>query len=224
MDLLDDFSAFGGGDSATAFSSPGLQTGYDLSASVSSSATNVATVSPQDLLIQDPFMSAPNSAALTALTSPSTYSGTPPMMGNHGLTSPEWEKADFVPDYWYPLFPPQKDDSPSSGSDSPEKSDGLEATESTHSGRRKKSGTPGRHSSVSGVGSRKRDKPLPPIVVEDPNDVVALKRARNTLAARKSRQRKAERFEELEEKIAKLEAERDYWKKKALGYGLTEEH
>jgi hypothetical protein len=43
-----------------------------------------------------------------------------------------------------------------------------------------------------------------------------MKRARNTLAARKSRQRKMQRFEELEDKIAKLEAERDHWKNIAL--------
>jgi hypothetical protein len=72
---------------------------------------------------------------------------------------------------------------------------------------------------VSGVGSRRRDKPLPPIIVEDPHDVVAMKRARNTLAARKSRERKVQKFDELEEKIAKLEAERDHWKRIALGRG-----
>jgi general control protein GCN4 len=69
------------------------------------------------------------------------------------------------------------------------------------------------------VNSRKRDKPLPPIIVEDPNDTVAMKRARNTLAARKSRQRKMQRFDELEDKIAKLEAERDHWKDIALRRG-----
>ena len=43
-----------------------------------------------------------------------------------------------------------------------------------------------------------------------------MKRARNTLAARKSRERKAQRFEDLEDRIAKLEAERYHWKKIAL--------
>ncbi|KAI0443962.1 hypothetical protein F4803DRAFT_512796 [Xylaria telfairii] len=59
---------------------------------------------------------------------------------------------------------------------------------------------------------RSRDKPLPPIIVDDPDDMNAMKRARNTLAARKSRERKFQRLEELEEKIAKLEQERDNWK------------
>jgi hypothetical protein len=66
--------------------------------------------------------------------------------------------------------------------------------------------------SVLSAASRKREKPLPPIIVEDPNDTIAMKRARNTLAARESRQRKMEQFEKLGEHIAKLEAERDRMK------------
>ena len=74
-------------------------------------------------------------------------------------------------------------------------------------------------SAAAGVSARKRNQPLPPIVVEDPNDTVAIKRARNTLAARKSRQKKMERFDELEAEIAKIAAERDMWKAKALARG-----
>ncbi|TAQ90368.1 hypothetical protein B7494_g1329 [Chlorociboria aeruginascens] len=43
-------------------------------------------------------------------------------------------------------------------------------------------------------------------------DSIATKRTRNSAAARKSRRRKMERFEELEYSISKLEAERDHWK------------
>ncbi|SZF04524.1 unnamed protein product [Blumeria hordei] len=64
--------------------------------------------------------------------------------------------------------------------------------------------------------SRKRAKLHEPIYIEDPNDTVAIKRARNTLAARKSRQRKMQRLWELEEEICKLKSERDQWKKIAL--------
>jgi len=73
-------------------------------------------------------------------------------------------------------------------------------------------------SSLSGVTSRKREKipPLPPIIVDDPNDTIEMKRARNTLAARKSRQRKMQRFEEMEDEIARLTAERDHWKSLTL--------
>ena len=63
---------------------------------------------------------------------------------------------------------------------------------------------------------RRRHEPLPPIIVEDPSDTLAMKRARNTLAARKSRERKAQRFDELEERIKVKAAERDYWQSIAL--------
>ncbi|KAK3333726.1 putative control protein [Cercophora scortea] len=227
---MDDFVAFEGGASTTAYSSPALQSVFDLSGSVSSS-TNMGTVSPQDLLIQEPFMSAPNSSALTALTSPSMYGESPdfdsfdvsPNFGSHDL--------DAGSDVWYPLFPqanPQQElhqpaanaeQSPATGSED------LEVVETAPSQKRKPGHSPptGRHSSVAGVNSRRRDKPLPPIIVEDSTDTVAMKRARNTLAARKSRERKAQRFEELEEKIDKLTADRDYWKNLALSHGAPNE-
>ncbi|RAL62999.1 hypothetical protein DID88_004085 [Monilinia fructigena] len=68
-------------------------------------------------------------------------------------------------------------------------------------------------------GIRKRDKALPPIIVEDPNDISAMKRARNTLAARKSRQRKMQKMEDLEDQLAKALQERDHWKAIALRRG-----
>ncbi|QLI67750.1 Cross-pathway control protein 1 [Metarhizium brunneum] len=220
---LDEFTAFEGGAS-TAFSSPAAPSVMDFGGSMSSSTSNLGTVSPQDLLVQDPFMSAPNSSALTALTSPSIYNESPDFDGYD--VSPNFGSADFETsgDPWYPLFP---QDSSHSGpelklEDSPaQNSDDIDSVGPVSgSGNRKKATnsptSSGRHSSVAGVGSRKRDKPLPPIIVEDPRDTVAMKRARNTLAARKSRERKAQRFDELEDRIAKLEAERDHWKKIAL--------
>lgn len=219
---LDEFTAFEGG-AHTAFSSPAVPTNFDFSGSASSSTSNLGTVSPNDLLVNEPFMSAPNSSALTALTSPSVNES--PEFDAYDV-SPNFGDADFggpQPGNWFPLFPTESLGSEQNVDASPaQKSDDLEDVEhgASGGGRRKSansppSGTP-RHSSVSGVNSRKRDKPLPPIIVEDPSDVVAMKRARNTLAARKSRERKAHRFEELEERIAKLEAERDHWKNIAL--------
>ncbi|UNI18175.1 General control protein [Purpureocillium takamizusanense] len=219
---LDEFTAFEGG-AYTAFSSPVVPSAVDFGGSMSSSTSNLGTVSPQDLLVQEPFMSAPNSSALTALTSPSIYNESPDFDGfdvspNFGTTD-----LDGSGDPWYPLFPQESASGPEqtqSLDNSPaQQSDDLDSVGQgfAGSGRKKGSGSPtGRHSSVAGVNSRKRDKPLPPIIVEDPNDTVAMKRARNTLAARKSRERKAQRFEDLEERIAKLEAERDHWKKIAL--------
>ncbi|TRX89069.1 hypothetical protein FHL15_010088 [Xylaria flabelliformis] len=71
------------------------------------------------------------------------------------------------------------------------------------------------------VSPRRRDRPFLPIILEDP-DAISMKRARNTLAARKSRERKAQRLEELEEKIAKLEQERDNWKNVAMKHGAED--
>ncbi|KAM5382770.1 hypothetical protein ACJZ2D_002353 [Fusarium nematophilum] len=218
---LEEFTAFEGG-AHTAFSSPAVPTVFDFGGSASSSVSNLATVSPQDLLVQEPFMSAPNSSALTALTSPSIYNESPDFTDGYDV-SPNFGSADFdtAGDPWFPLFPQDTSGVPekSSMENSPaEKSDDLESVgRSSSSSRRKSGASPStRHSSVAGVNSRKRDKPLPPIIVDDPGDIVAMKRARNTLAARKSRERKAQRLEELEDRIAKLEAERDHWKRLAL--------
>jgi len=187
----------------------------------------MGTVSPQDLLVRDSFASAPNSTAFTNLTSPSTYDESPeydnnfdvsPFVGNNGDLD-----HTLGGDPWYPLFPqddqaePKVDQSPLLPEEELEVSEQLRASNSRR--RSNTASSPNGHSSVSGVNSRKRDKPLPPIIVDDPNDTVAMKRARNTLAARKSRQRKMQRFEELEEEIAKLKAERDHWKDIALRRG-----
>lgn len=223
---------------STAYSSPAVPTVFDLNGAAGN-ASNMGTVSPQDLLIKEPFMSAPNSTALTNLTSPSIYNESPEFNDAFDV-SPHFGSSDFdtsagSANGWFPLFPdadtsvtsaavPPTAAVISAGSDqSPvEKSDDAAAPQRPASGhQRRKSGSspPGRHSTVSGVSSRRRDKPLPPIIVEDVTDVVAMKRARNTLAARKSRERKAMRLEELEDRIQKLEAERDHWKRIALARG-----
>jgi hypothetical protein len=221
---LGDFASFEGGGASSAYSSPALHSVFDFGSSASSTSTNMSTVSPKDLLVHEPYMSAPGSSTLTALTSPSIYNESPEFNDNFDV-SPHFGSSDFdngSNDPWFPLFPPEDgaDDKPMDRSPA-QNSDELEVVEFTAASSRRKSGNsppsgPSRHSSVSGVGSRRRDKPLPPIIIEDPSDSVAMKRARNTLAARKSRERKAIRLEELEEKIARLEEERDHWKQIAL--------
>jgi general control protein GCN4 len=213
---LDGFTSLEGG---TSYSSPAIPTVYDLT-SASNSASNMGTVSPHDLVLHDPYASAPGSTAFTALTSPSEYNASPEFDSYD--VSPAFGAADLeAPDVWYPLFPQAESHAvqPTAASQSPEKEDQLEVVEPTTTSRRKSGHSPpsGRHSSVSGVNSRRRDKPLPPIVVDDPHDTVAMKRARNTLAARKSRERKAQKLEDLEAEIEKLTAERDHWKRRALG-------
>jgi hypothetical protein len=56
----------------------------------------------------------------------------------------------------------------------------------------------------------------------DPNDKVALKRARNTLAARDSRQRKHELVNSLTERTQELEAEVEKWKAIAYAQGYKD--
>jgi hypothetical protein len=220
-DALGDLTWGEGGIATPAYSSPGAGA-YDFGvSSASSSTTNIGTVSPHDLLI-----SAPNSTAFTNLTSPSFSNESPEYIDSFDV-SPNFGSNDFdngASDPWYPLFPqdtsvadsfptPALDESPI------DKVEDLEVVEPAPQPRRKSGNSPsshGRHSSVSGVNARRRDKPLPPIIIDDPSDTTALKRARNTLAARKSRERKAQRFDELEEKIAKLEQERDHWKRIAM--------
>ncbi|KAH7324395.1 hypothetical protein B0I35DRAFT_161193 [Stachybotrys elegans] len=66
---------------------------------------------------------------------------------------------------------------------------------------------------------QKEDDPSSSLILD-----AALKRARNTLAARKSRERKAQQLEEAEERIKKLEEELAHWKKVAhLRSNLTDE-
>jgi len=236
----DDLSGFQNGASATAYSSPGVRSVFDFG-TANTSAPNMETVSPHELLLGTENlygMSAPNSAALTTLTSPSTYDASPGF-DNRFLISPDFGSNDYVPGCdptsWFPLFPsetPNKaenvEDSPATNSEELEPAAGKRVT-SGH--RRKSSHSPlsGSHSSVAGVKPRRKDKPLPPIIVADPTNPTLMKRARNTLAARKSRQRKAERVEELEEMVENLTAERDHfkaqldhWKSLAVQAGVKE--
>lgn len=219
MNSLEGFTAFGGGVS-TVFSSPAISS-RDLDVGSVPGSAHLDTVSPGELLIRDQF-SAPNSTAFTNLTTPSDF-GESPEFENYEV-SPNFGDIDTgSADHWFSLFPESTITDPATVSikspiEVPAEAENF-VTDSLP--RRKSSNSPpsshhGRHSSVSGVNSRRRDKPLPPIIVDDPNDTVAMKRARNTLAARKSRERKAQKLEELEEKIAKLEEERDHWKRIAL--------
>lgn len=228
---LGDLATSGCGGASSEFPSPAFE--LDLDGSLSRTTSHVGTVSPQDLLLS-PYMSAPNSSALTALTSPSIFNESPDVGGDFEV-SPDFGTSDLdcCSDQWYSLFELRNgdrgvakgaDNSPAqqpAGAVPPaQETDADSIHQSTvKSGRRKASrpsdnGRPS-FSSVSGVTARRRNKPLPPIIV-DPNDPVALKRARNTTAARRSRLRKAERAEELEQLVISLRAERDHWKSIAL--------
>ncbi|KAI9840684.1 MAG: hypothetical protein M1837_001360 [Sclerophora amabilis] len=213
-DFVPDEGAFFGPE----FTSPQFHPVNDMTASFES--TNTGTVSPQDLM-RDPHASLPPSSTMTNLTSPSlndspdfeTYDNSPFVFNADN---------DVGPDAWFSLFPGtggERVNSPDLANDL------QEATASAlASGPPNQRTSPrpsplvarGKYSPISGVTSRKRDKPLQPITVDDPTDTTKIKRARNTLAARKSRQKKVEKFEELERMIEDLKADRDHWKGLAL--------
>jgi hypothetical protein len=69
-------------------------------------------------------------------------------------------------------------------------------------------------SSLATRGNRPRPAPmsLPQIEAPDPNDLVAVKRMNNTMAARKSRQRQIDKLARLERTVEELAAERNHWK------------
>ncbi|KAL4910690.1 hypothetical protein BDW74DRAFT_172163 [Aspergillus multicolor] len=170
------------------------------------------TVSPSDLYLD---ASAPPSASLTDLSTPSfdspgCFSTDPsPMFGPDAELTPGFEN-------WEPLF--EQNDALTMNFDSsvPELSS-LSAELQTNASvapavNSVSSPVPPTttlrravpHSAVAGVNaSGKEPKPLKEITY-DPNDPVATKRARNTAAARKSRQRKADVKKALEERNAEL--------------------
>lgn len=197
------------------------------------SSETMQTVSPQDIF-GDTLGSAPPSTAMTNITTPDMNES--PYLDSYN-TSPMFQ-GESVPmqNDWFSLFPEQElvQTQPSPPTATPE----LERSNSAESMARTTSSdshlildTPlhRRKSSVNGspvAGSvtksrRRREGPLPPIKV-DPTDPVALKRARNTLAARESRQRKHDHVQNLERQISDLTSERDKWKTIALSLGYTD--
>lgn len=173
--------------------------------SVNSSSSSSVTVSPRDLLLQS-MESAPPSTALPALTPESAMFETPNtmMLETPGTSS---EFGDSMPyddsTSWPSLFP---DSAPEM-----KRNDSSNSLILVHAGGERKPSAPSaspmtltaRPSAVAGI--RKKQKPLGPIVA-DPEDIVGLKRARNTAAARKSREKKLAQMDLLQELVADLEA------------------
>jgi len=188
------------------------------------------TVSPKDLMVGP--TSAPPSTTFTNYTSPSIWDS--PDVAESFETSPLFYTDGELganTDTWPSLFPDtngQTEEMPIVPTEDLAKSSLYVVTVGTNGMARQRSspghsphasrGTP-RHSSVSGVNARKRDKPLPPITVRDPTDTIELKRARNTAAARKSRQKKVERVEELEKQVEELQSQVEHWRSIALARG-----
>lgn len=183
------------------------------------------TVSPKDVFND----SIPPSTSFTNLTTPgSTFLETPddgyeasPLF-NDSLT------ADHGSDTWFSLFPDDGNNTASTPAPLMARTASGNSQVVVHPGgdsaHRKRSSTTASPSfssvrpmsAVAGVNARKRDKPLPPIVVDEA-DPVALKRARNTAAARKSRDKKVHERDTFLAEIAELKAEVEQWKAMALG-------
>jgi len=246
MNSLADFGNGFAFESSSGFSWADLSAPTFTAVNQASAASSVQTVSPKDLF-QDPLTSAPASAALTHLTTPDINAS--PFDSSYE-TSPMFDPMTGESEYWPSLFPDALNDKPaapepiqrtisdqsigksSSSSNSPLT---LAANHVRQSSRSSPYTTPlNRHSSLSGVSKPRRKKELKDIVL-DPHDKVACKRARNTLAARESRQRKVEHVGQLEETIRDLEAERgeilarnealeaeaNKWKQLAMSLGYT---
>lgn len=187
------------------------------------------TISPKDLLMD---ASAPPSTSFTDLSTPSFESpgyfsqDTSPMFATDMELAPGHEE-------WDSLFPTQDTfstmpfdsatlDITSAAVSKPKQEEEVSVSSpkarSPSSAPSPASSRPAtKPSTVAGVNARQR-KPLPPIKF-DSGDPVAMKRARNTEAARKSRARKLERQDDMERRIAQLEKSLEeaeqreqYWK------------
>jgi len=217
----------------TPFTSPALRDIGDLS------------VNPADLQMDRIPSSIPNSARWTGLSesyldSPSDSFETSPLFPTDNLDNVEFWPSLFPDDQGFEGAPALQNTVSSEGvlynpmeienskeqsmfpplpGNAPRYSDGEEQQSESPSSSPQMQRTKSRHSSSSGVAPRKRSTPLPPIVVADQSDTIAIKRARNTLAARKSRARRVEKFEELEKRIEDLEDEVTHWKNLALSKG-----
>jgi hypothetical protein len=200
---------------------------------INTGASSTQTVSPKDIF-SDNLGSAPPSTAFTNLTSPDINES--PYMADSCETSPLFhDNSGFDgADNWFPLFPETTDVSASMERTVSDRSLDAHTSSSGNSplildaSNRRKSNQAAsplsghtRHSSVSGVNKpRRRKGPLPPIEV-DPADKTALKRARNTLAARDSRQRKLDHVSLLESRISDLEAREHQFKEVLATYGYN---
>jgi len=212
--------AFETRDSTTGLTWNGFDTSFMLNGPPNEAPTTTRTVSPKDIFA-DPLMSAPPSTAFTNLTSPD-INDSPSILESYE-TSPMFQsEVDLsLQNNWFSLFPEETDVNKNSEPTGltrtvSQQSHALSSASSASSPivldnarPRKSSGSSPHlnHSAVAGVAkaSRRRKGPLPPIEV-DPTDKIAIKRARNTLAARESRQRRYEYQQRLEAQITELKA------------------
>lgn len=201
------------------------------------------TVSPNDLTYShDDFSRPPHSNSFTNLTTPSLLDDESPYLHDSLDVSPAFEAGDFGRAAYTPLFPTDefKPAAPTAAahkrrtladSEAGALVDGLgrrsHGMSRTASNRSLNEDVSNRHellrqrlSMTAGIAksTRRQPKILSPIEVDE-GDERAIKRAKNTMAARKSRQKKKDEVTQLEAQLIEMMDERDYWKMLAIKHG-----
>lgn len=194
---------------------------------VNQTAVSSTTVSPQELYLND--FSAPASGTTGYLSTPSLIDGTPDLSSYE--CSPAFSTMDADTNWNnVPLFPDatQKDEPlfPSASVESlqefvvpaPPRKSMSAASPATPNVDHKE--LLRRTIGINGVvkSSRRQTKELAPIAVDD-EDEIAVKRARNTMAARKSRQKKRDIEDALRQALEEMTASRDRWRMLAVKHG-----
>lgn len=183
----------------------------------SSAAVPPGTISPKDL------MSGPPSSFSTELGTPQSIFDSPADLSFGHFTSPVYVADNDLPadhNDWGSLFPdtqmPVDDFDVAMPGLALEQNKQPRPSTSSLSVASAASPTSSADDDAPCKAKSKRNLPEPRF---DPSDPVQVKRARNTIAARKSRQRKVQKQEQLEDRIRELEAmlaksEKDvqYWK------------
>ncbi|KAL9614843.1 MAG: hypothetical protein Q9167_000676 [Letrouitia subvulpina] len=193
---------------------------------------DTTTVSPQEI---EKEMSAPASStytnletpATTTLETPATTLDESPSMLFSSETSPLMELENDGQD-WRSLFP-DDEHSGSTGyagsfdTDSPMPPRTM-ARQASSPGRSPSHDSPkSRQLSGNGIAKKSRRGGNLKCLMPDPKDVAAVKRCRNTLAARESRARKAARLETLIRENEQLASDLEEWKRRALSLGYSGE-
>lgn len=194
---------------------------------------DITTVSPREV---EKEVSAPASStytnletpATTTLETPATTVDESPSMLFSNETSPFMELENNGQN-WESLFPDEEHSGSTGYSGSFDTNSPMPPRTNSLTMARQES-SPGRSS------SHDSPKPRQPSIIKksrrggnlksltpDPKDVAAVKRCRNTLAARESRARKAARLETLIRENEQLAADLEEWKRRALSLGYSGE-
>lgn len=219
--VLDGISVIDGEFLSTDLNSSVFPPSLGSSGSISSLLPNMRIFSPQDLRVPESVISASGSASTDTLTPELTCNDSSNLFGNGGLFNHKSADADAdaVKDNLHPLFRGDSNDPVAAKPERSHETGSNSVIKSYRHNTRQSSGfhvCSCHHTTIAGVNGSERYKPLLLTTREQGNQVAAAKRVRNTIAARKSRERKAQRMDELKNTITKLEAERDDWKRAAL--------